>query len=107
MKLFIIIIVTIILLFAAFFTAIAYLFVRPLRNDRRAKKHSKNEEKNYLLNIRTGEIHNLKNQQVNCNIDRIANPKYLSEKEAMKHLELSNAYDGCGHCMKEFSKRKK
>ena len=64
------------------------------------------EQKDYLLNISTGEIHYLPNKQIGCNIEKIKVSTPLSKEEAEKMLQ-SDSYDGCGHCMPEQSKRNK
>lgn len=57
----------------------------------------------YLVNKRTGEIHDLKNPQKNCHVESMSEKnKFLAPpKDIDKLLET---YDGCRWCMKEKNK---
>jgi hypothetical protein len=59
---------------------------------------------NYLINLRTMEIHSLKNEQPNCKIHLIAkhNKEYITKKRMKRLLDDSSLYDGCRWCMKDY-----
>jgi hypothetical protein len=54
----------------------------------------------YLVNLHTGEVHDLKNTHKNCNLHLIASyhKKYVTKKKAMKMMKTGNI-NGCRWCM--------
>lgn len=62
----------------------------------------------YLLNMRSAEVHDLKNLKKNCKRHLIAdaNEKYLSEKDLDK-LRARDQVNGCRWCMPHLDKDKR
>jgi len=58
----------------------------------------------YMVNIKTGEIHDLGHETTCCNLSQIKNYRLVDKKTATDLL--FNNYDGCGHCMPKESKKK-
>lgn len=57
----------------------------------------------YLFNNNTKEVHDIKKQHENCQLEYIAAPnKFYGTKK--KFEKLKEFYDGCRWCMKEKSK---
>jgi hypothetical protein len=54
----------------------------------------------YLVNLRSGEIHNLKNKHKNCHINLIPTLHrwYVRKSKAIKLIQ-SGCYNGCRWCM--------
>jgi hypothetical protein len=54
----------------------------------------------FLLNLHTGEVHNLKNEKKNCGISLISrdHKKYVTKKKAMEMIATKN-FNGCRWCM--------
>jgi hypothetical protein len=58
----------------------------------------------YMANVKTGEIHDMGNETVCCNIQHLTDYK-LIDKQTMLDLVAGN-YNGCGHCMPAHNKKK-
>ena len=56
----------------------------------------------YMVNLRSKEIHDLKNTHANCNLELIVHKKFITQK--MLHQYLHNGYNGCRWCMPEYNK---
>ena len=55
----------------------------------------------YVLNQKSGEVHDYKNLTTNCHYDKIVDKKFLTEKK-MKKLMQGSFVNGCRWCMKEY-----
>ena len=57
--------------------------------------------KTYLVNLHSGEIHNLKNEKKNCRIALISehHKKYVTKKKAYEMM-ATKRFNGCRWCMK-------
>lgn len=56
----------------------------------------------YLMNKRSGEVHDLKNIKLNCGCDKMSkkNKKYITERKFKKLKSLQDSkVNGCRHCM--------
>ena len=61
----------------------------------------------YLLNINTGEVHNLKNKTVSCRVHLMSkqNKKYLTRKQFKKIMGTTinkKLINGCRWCMTKY-----
>lgn len=56
----------------------------------------------YVVNLRSKEIHDMKNEQTNCHLYLIANKEYISEDEYKEYIK--NGYNGCRWCNKQDDK---
>ena len=56
----------------------------------------------YLVNLHSGEIHNLRNEHRNCKLGFISldHRRYVTKRKAMK-LIASGGFNGCRWCMGE------
>ena len=56
----------------------------------------------YKVNLRTKEIHDLKNPHGNCRSDMMSKYKLVSKKK-MEQL-MTEGYNGCRFCLKKYDK---
>lgn len=57
--------------------------------------------RNYLLNKKTGETHDLDNEHVNCHIGLISNFKMIKEI-TFRRMYVDKTTNGCRWCLKEW-----
>jgi len=57
----------------------------------------------YLVNMHTGEVHNLDRQHINCCINFMAkgNKRLVSRRKALDLISKSRVFNGCRWCMGE------
>lgn len=56
----------------------------------------------YIVNKRTKEIHDTKNEHSNCHLNLISRKRFVTKRKAYKLMK--SGYNGCRWCMKEFDK---
>jgi len=55
----------------------------------------------YLINHRSREVHDLKNEHKNCRITAIKNREFARRKRAMDIITMVDEYNGCRWCNKK------
>lgn len=58
----------------------------------------------YLINHSSREVHDLKNEHVNCHINLIVNREFATPKRAMTIMAIVEEYNGCRWCNKKHDK---
>ena len=58
----------------------------------------------YLVNVRSGEVHDLANQKVNCLLHMMNddNKMFVGKKKAKRMMKDNDFYNGCKQCNKDF-----
>jgi len=67
---------------------------------------NKINKKQFVVNSNTKEIHNLRNENINCHLDEIDEKhiikQFSSFAEVEKFLKENSEYDGCKYCMVKY-----
>lgn len=56
----------------------------------------------YLVNHASKEVHDLRNEHVNCHLTAIRNYEFMSRKNAVQLMDLTTEYNGCMWCNKQY-----